>query len=179
MLLKLILLLILIKNQQLEPPEKAVNINLDTSKINNNININNIIKSDKEAPIGYIKIPKINLNNEIYNINSKHNNIEENVTILKSSKSIKTKDSLIILAAHSGSGKIAYFNNLNKLNINDTIELKYYDENYIFTVTNIYEQDKVGYIKISKKDESQLILTTCSTTTNNKQLIIESTLKES
>lgn len=176
MLIKLILLLILIKNQKLEP---LVNTNLDTVKTNNNININNIIKLNKEVPIGYIKIPKINLNNEIYNVNSKHNNIEENVTILKSSKSIKSKDSLIILAAHSGEGKIAYFNNLNKLSINDTIELKYYDGNYIFIVTNVYEQDKVGYIKISKKNKSQLILTTCSTTTNNKQLIIESTLKES
>ena len=179
MLLKLILFLILIKNQQLEPLKKNLNANIEAVKINDNINISNIIQLTKESSIGYIKITKINLSNEIYSINSNHNNIEENVTILKSSKNIRSKDSLIILAAHSGEGKIAYFNNLNKLNINDTIELKYYDENYIFEITNIHEQDKVGYIKISKKDESQLILTTCSTTTNNKQLIIESILKES
>lgn len=133
----------------------------------------------EEQPIGSIIIPNINLHNKLYNITNKHNNIEENVTILKSTNNPSNKESLIILAAHSGQGKIAYFNDLNKLKLNDEIILHYYNKKYIFTVSNILEQDKNGYIDIQKQDISQLILTTCSTKNKNKQLIIESTLKES
>ncbi len=43
-----------------------------------------------EKPIGKLIINNININNPIYNINSKHNNIEENVTILKSSKDLSS-----------------------------------------------------------------------------------------
>ena len=53
-----------------------------------------------------------------------------------------------------------------------------YKKEYIFIITNIFEQDKNGYINIVKNNKSQLILTTCSTINKNKQLIIESTKKE-
>ncbi len=162
--------------------------NMTTQKISTSVKIqeNNTtelsINKDEieiENVIGSIIIPSINLNNNLYDITSKYNNIEENVTILKSSNDISKKESLIILAAHSGQGKIAYFNNLNKLKLNDTIILEYYNQKYIFQVSNISEQEKIGYINIQKKNISQLILTTCSTTNKNKQLIIECTIKES
>ena len=63
-----------------------------------------------------------------------------------------------MLAAHSGEGRIAYFNKLIELSEGDEIEFKYYDETYIYVVDNIYEQEKNGYIKFSKRNESQLII---------------------
>lgn len=135
-------------------------------------------KKQYESPIGYIKIESINLFNKLYNPNSKLNNIEENITILKASQDIESTNSLIVLAAHSGEGKIAYFNNLDQLTINEEITLNYYNHNYTYIITNIFEEEKKGYIKIAKTNESQLILTTCSTSNKNKQLIIESKLKE-
>ncbi len=158
------------------------NNNYKNNTLNKNKNIienQNIIgkkqvkNNTQENIIGNIIIPSINLKNNLYNISSKENNIEKNVTILKGSKDPNNKNSLIIIAAHSGEGKIAYFNNLNNLKINDDIILNYYNKKYTFKVLSIFEQNKIGYINIQKKEISQLILTTCSLKNKNKQLIIE------
>lgn len=130
-----------------------------------------------DEPIGYLTIPIINVNNKLYEVTSKHNNIEENVTILKKSMNLNDNNSLLILAAHSGTGKIAYFNNLNKLKIKDEINITYYNNNFIFEISTIEEQPKNGYININQDNRSTLILTTCSPTNKERQLIIESKLK--
>ena len=49
---------------------------------------------------------------------------------------------------------------------------KYKGKEYPYIVTNIFEQEKKGYINLDIKDESQLFLTTCSKAPH-KQLIIE------
>lgn len=132
------------------------------------ININKDEQTpQKEQPIGKVQIPKINLNKSLYKIDSKLNNVEENVTILESNL-----PSIIVLAAHSGTGRNAFFKDLNKLNINDTINLTYTNNHYTYKVINIFEQDKSGYITINEKEYDQLFLTTCSYN-KNKQLIIE------
>lgn len=185
MIIKLLIILLII-NFKITYKEKV--IKEENIKITNitNKEINQVITNkDKESitkiekNIGFLKIDKINLSNKIYDINSKHNNIEENVTILKTSENLKDKNSLVVLAAHSGEGRIAYFNKLIELSEGDEIEFKYYDETYIYVVDNIYEQEKNGYIKFSKRNESQLILTTCSTQNNKMQLIVEAKIKES
>ena len=133
-----------------------------------NININKDEQvSQKEQPIGKVQIPKINLNKNLYKIGSKLNNVEENVTILESDL-----PSIIVLAAHSGTGENDFFKDLNKLNINDTINLTYTNNNYTYKVINIFEQEKSGYITINEKEYDRLFLTTCSYN-KNKQLIIE------
>lgn len=155
------------------------------SIINNNIinkethEVKSITEPNIEIPIGYISIPEINLKKELYNTNSINNNIEKSVTILKDSLNLNDKNSIFILAAHSGNGEIAYFNNLDKLKINDEVEINYLNNKYIFQVNKIFEQQKQGYIKIQKREFSQLILTTCSKKNKNKQLIIECKIKES
>ena len=122
-------------------------------------------------PIGKLEIPKINLTKYLYDQNSSLNNIEENVTILKETIS-KNENGLMILAAHSGDSDKAFFNDLDKLTIGDHINLKYKGKEYPYIVTNIFEQEKKGYINIDIKDESQLFLTTCSKAPH-KQLIKE------
>ena len=134
---------------------------INENKVKNSINV----KKNHEI-IGILKIDKINLNNNIYTITSTHNNIEENVTILND------QEELIVLAAHSGPGKIAYFNDLDKLEINDTINLKYKKENLIYKVIKIEEQIKDGTIEINKTNTKRLILTTCSKKDKNMQLVI-------
>ena len=79
----------------------------------------------------------------------------------------------MLLAAHSGTGEIAYFNELDKLNIEDEIILIINKTKYIYKVNNIWEEKKNGYININKSNNKKLILTTCSPTNNNYQLIIE------
>ena len=115
----------------------------------------------------------------LYNINDTRNNIEENVTILKESVMPDKDNSIIFLAAHSGTGRIAYFERLNELKLNDIIKLKLKNKTYYYKIIEIFEKDKDGFIDISKTKENQLVLTTCSPSKKNKQLIINSTEKSS
>lgn len=142
------------------------------------INNQNIYKQNNEEIIGNLIIDKINLDMPLYNIESKNNNIEENITILKESILPPKEKSIIFLAAHSGTSKISYFDNLDKLEINDTILLTINNTENVYQIKNIYKQKKNGYIHINKENKDQLILTTCDPNNNEYQLIINSTKKE-
>lgn len=133
----------------------------------------------KEKPIGILKIDKIHLNEEIYPINSYSNTIQLHVTILKESIAPTEENSIFFLAAHSGTGKIAFFEELDELEVKDEITLIYKDYPYHYLVTEIYEEPKNGYIHVSKAEKKQLVLTTCHPTNKNTQLIINSIEKES
>lgn len=123
---------------------------------------------------GTIIINKINLNEELFPINSSENTIERHVSILKESTS-----SLMIIAAHSGIGPIAYFQELDKLELNDEIILIINNKKRIYIVKDIWEEKKNGYININKEKTNQLILTTCSPHKDNYQLVINCIEKES
>ncbi len=138
------------------------------------INKKVLINSYKEKPIGNLVINKINLNQDIYSKYSKLNTVEENIELLKESN-----EHLIIIAGHSGSGRIAYFNRLNELNKDDEVILMLNKNKSTYIVTNSYEQIKDGYINISKEEQDQLILTTCSPNHNGYQLIVNCIKKES
>ena len=155
LLLFIIILLILFTESLIKIDNKIVSIDKRLT-----------INTYKEKPIGNLTINKINLSQDIYSINSKENTIEKNIELLRES------EDLIIIAAHSGSGKIAYFNNLNKLDINDEIVLKLNKNTYTYKVKDYWEQKKNGYINISKEEQDQLILTTCSPNHNDYQLIV-------
>lgn len=148
------------------------------SKTPSVINQQNATKEEvQENKIGSLKIEKLNLYEPLYEKDSIHNNVEENITILNNSIMPDKEDSIIFLAAHSGIGKIAYFKNLNKLEIGDTIQLDYNNTSYIYEVTNIWKESKDGYIHVSKNKVKQLILTTCSPTEDDKQLVVNCNLK--
>ena len=150
--------------------------NIKISTDNKSI-ITRIIPRQREKPIGKLIINKLNINNNIYNMNSKLNNVDKNITILKGSIEPTYNNSIMFIAAHSGNDDISYFKNLDKLIINDNITLIYKDKKYNYIINKIWEEDKNGYINVNKENSKQLILTTCSPNHNNKQLIINSTLK--
>ncbi len=125
-----------------------------------------------EQPIGSITIPKINLNKNLYTPTSQLNNIEQNVTILPESGDPALKNTTLFIAAHSGTGPLAYFNNLDKLTINDKIIISYNANNYTYIIKSIWEIPKTGSISVPKQDKNQLVLTTCSPTKSNYQLIV-------
>ena len=158
------------------------NQNKNTTKINTSLvtkigrNIQNI--KYKEDKIGELYIKNINLRENLYKENSYLNNVDRNITILKGSTSPEITNSMIIIAAHSGTGRLAYFQNLNKLNINDKISLTYNNKEYNYTIKDIWNEKKTGTIKIPKENTNQLVLTTCSPNKKNYQLIINCTLKE-
>ena len=131
-----------------------------------------LIKTNDDS-IGKLIINKICLKQKLYPINNSKNNIEEHVTILEEI------DNTIVIAAHSGTGPIAYFERLDELNIDDEIILYYKNKKYIYVVTEIWEEKKNGYIHINKENKRQLVLTTCSPKKTNYQLIVNCIEKES
>ena len=142
----------------------------------NTIPINYPIKVSKtvqiEKPIGKIEIQKINLEKPLYSINSSHNNIEENVTILKESILPNKENSILFIAAHSGNSNISFFKDLDKIDVGDEVVINYQDNQYTYVVTDIYEQEKNGYISGIRNQKKQLILTTCCPNKEKCQLII-------
>lgn len=136
-------------------------------QISNEIDVKN---NNNDNILATLTIDKINLHENIYDINDKRNNVEEHVTILNNSE--LNNESLIILAAHSGNGKLAYFNRLNELKENDKVRLSINNKELVYKVKKIEEQDKTGKIEIIKSSEEQLILTTCSKNDSSKQLVI-------
>ena len=125
-----------------------------------------------EKPLGTLIIKKLDLKENLYNIDSPKNNVEEHVTILKESTLPDKDNSILFLAAHSGTGKIAYFEELDKLKVNDKIKIIYKNKEYQYLVKSIWEEKKDGYININREDHKQLILTTCSPNKKGYQLII-------
>ena len=142
-----------------------------TIKISKEPIITNTLFVQKEE-IGKLIIDKIHLQRNLYKIDSPQNDIEKNVTILKESTPPTEEGSIMILAAHSGTGDIAYFNSLNQLELNDSIILIYKDKKYTYIVKDIWEESKTGYINFNKEKDKQLILTTCSPTSDKRQLVI-------
>lgn len=177
-LLTIIILLSIITTYKISVMEK-ITMNKNNSLINqiklNTFNAN--YKENKNNKIGQLKINTLNLSEPLFKIHSQENNIEKHVTILKESVFPPNKNSIIFLAAHSGIGKIAYFNKLDKLKENDIIELELNTSSYLYYVKDIWEEKKTGHINVSKETKDQLILTTCSPTKKDYQLIVNCVLK--
>lgn len=112
---------------------------------------------------GYIQIPKIGLNQKFI----EKGNIDKNVVVISPSVYPNKESSLLILAAHSGTGRYAYFNYLYKLKYQDKIYITYMNKQYIYSIIDIYYQKKDGKLDIYKlKNNKTLVLITC---TNGKK----------
>lgn len=137
----------------------------------------NIIKEETNTYFAILQIPKINLKQKLVEPNSNENNVNQNIMILKESSMPDIDNSILFLAAHSGTGEHTYFNQLGELSYQDIIIIYYQNEKYIYQVDQIYEEAKNGYIHVSKKkDIKQIILTTCHPNKKNKQLIVSGIL---
>ena len=146
--------------------------------LNNKVPTINISNNKEMNNNNYLIIEKINLKQEFYEINNKNNTIDKNIEILKESIMPDKNNSIVFIAAHSGDGKIAYFNDLIDLSINDELILYYKNKYYKYNIIEIYEETKYGYIDVDKNIKDQLILTTCHPYKKNKQLIINAIKKE-
>ena len=133
--------------------------------------IKNEVSNNNEKYYGYLIVPSINMTYGFYDIDNDLNNVDKNVTLLNSN--IKNT---YILAAHSGSGNLAYFNDLKYLRKKDKIYLKFENKTLEYEVVNIRSNIKNGKIRIKNK-ENQLILTTCDQIKKGNHLIIEGNLQ--
>ena len=139
----------------------------DASEDKGNVVVNN------EQPIMILSIPKINVINKIYSKNSIENDIDKNVQLMEESDFPDYMNGNVILGGHSGTGRLAYFKDLNQLVIGDLITLNYNDVDYLYKVVNYYSDDKDGSIVISRdSNKSSLTLFTCMPNDKNNYLVI-------
>lgn len=116
---------------------------------------------------GYLSVPSINMYLGFYDFVNPLNNVDKNIEYINTGL-----DNVYLLAGHSGIGKNAYFNDLRYLKIDDDIYLEFENNTLHFKINNIYREIKNGQISI-RKDENQVILTTCDQIYKGYQLIIE------
>lgn len=125
--------------------------------------------------IAVLEIPQINLKRGLSQ-DKYYNNVNRNVEILKGSTMPNVSKGNFILAGHSGSGRVAYFRNLNKLTIGDISYIYYGGVKYTYKVNNIYDIEKTGTATITRDlNKTTLTMITCRHNTN-KQIVIISEL---
>ena len=140
--------------------------------------VKEVKKQNKINYIAILKIPKIDLERGLVDPKSYLNNVKYNLEIVEGSSMPDIKNSNLIIASHSGTARISYFRNLNKLSINDEILLIYKNKTYKYKVSNKYEIEKTGTAKIIRNNNKTTItLITCKYKTN-KQIVVIADLQE-
>ena len=120
-----------------------------------------------------IEIPAINLKKEFYPNDKIKNNVDKGIEVIEGSSMPNVKNGNLILASHSGNSVIAYFKNLDKLKINDSIYVYYQDRKYKYVIADTYDIEKTGYAKIKRdKNKTSITLVTCKKHTSQQTLYI-------
>ena len=113
--------------------------------------------------IAYLEIDKIGLRQGLMPKESRYNNVNYHVEILSISDYPDKINGNFILAGHSGTGGVAYFRNLYKLNIGDMAKVYYQGNRYKYKIVNIYKEDKDGSINVIRDlTKTTLTLITCT-----------------
>ena len=121
---------------------------------------------------GILEIPKINLKNGFYDLNSIYNNVDSNVTVINGSTYPGDENNNLILAAHSGNCSYCYFDKLYKLQLGDQAYLQYENKRYAYKIVDIYEVEKDGTVAIYRDyNKNCLTLITCTRNSNTKQTV--------
>ena len=148
-----------------EPEEKDV---LQTETVDEkveNTNINDYIL--------VLDIPNLNLMRGVYDKDSKENDVNKNVKILKESDLPDKINGNVILVAHSGTSNISYFKNLHKLVTNDIAYIHYAGKVYTYKLVNTYDIEKTGEAPIIRNSsKNTLTLITCRRNTNLQTVFI-------
>lgn len=121
-----------------------------------------LIALKNNSYVANLNIPKIDLAENLYAINSPYNNIAYNIAYHEES----TINNTIILG-HSGTSHISFFENLRYLNIGDVI----YYNNDEYIIDNTYRVLKTGLLDIIY-DENRITLTLITCLDNDYQLVI-------
>ena len=154
-------------NNDIEPVYEGVEELSDTSSKQYNIDY-----------VAVLKIPKINIEKGLCYKGAYCNNVSRNIEILDSSDYPDVSNGNFILVGHSGSGRLAYFNNLHKLEGGDKIIIFFNGHEYSYEVSNKYEIEKNGHAEIRKNENNTTItLITCKVH-DNKQIVIIADLKQ-
>ncbi len=151
---------------------------IDDVPIANNLPVDSGNETKQQQTINYdkylgvLEIPRIGLKRGFYNTDSKYNNIQYNVTMVKGSTLPDVVNGNLILMAHSGDAYISYFAYLYRLQIGDFAYVTYSGNKYKYQIVNIYEVPKNGVVRIIRNyDHTSLTLITCTKNNDTTQTI--------
>lgn len=161
--------------------EDVPNVDILPSDNNNNNNV-----SPPEPPdepyvppvidyskyLGVLEIPRISLKRGFYDVDSKYNDIQYNVSVVRGSTMPDVEKGNLILMAHSGDAYISFFAYLYKLKLGNDIYVTYNDQKYHYKLVNIYDVPKNGSVSIVRNyDATTLTLITCTKDNSTSQTV--------
>ena len=117
-----------------------------------------------------IIIDKININHK-YEILSKNDSIK-GIAMFEECGRPDIDKTNVVIGAHSGTGKYALFNDINKLIKEDEIIIYYNNKKYIYAVNEIKEIKDTEVSILENKDKSVLTLLTCKINDNSKRIVV-------
>ena len=127
---------------------------------------------DYSKYLGVLEIPKIGLKRGFYNLDSKYNNIQYNVTMVAGSTLPDVSGGNLILMAHSGDAYISYFAFLYRLEVGDSAFVTYNGIKYEYRIVDIYEVLKNGIVSIRRnRDATSLTMITCTKGSDTLQTV--------
>lgn len=130
-------------------------------------------RKKEEDILFVVHIPRIDLEKNVYTIDSSKNDVDYNVQILEGSD---VDNNFLFLAAHSGSGLASYFNRLVELEVGDIVWIDKGDKREYFVVETLFYIPKDGYLEYSPNENyGVLYLITCSLEYIDMQLVIKAT----
>ena len=154
------------KNENVETLEK---INNESNKENNNIK--------KINYTAILEIPSIKLKEGLVDSTKNFNSINYAVSVDKNSN-YPNEMGNFILYAHSGNSSVAFFKNINKVKLNDTIYVYFNGVKYKYVVSNIYDIKKTGKAEVIKTNNSRVVtLITCNQHKEGYQTIVIGKMK--
>ncbi len=158
-------------NSQISDDEQIVDISTTNEVAINSDSTDNNTSSIKnyenyEHYIGYLTISKIGFRRGFYSVDSVLNTVASNIEVIEGSTMPDVTNGNLIIAGHSGTGWNAFFNELYRLNIDDTVEVTYNGKIYTYQIKNIYKELKTGTVSI-KRDITKTALTLITCTNND------------
>lgn len=158
-------------NSQISDDEQIVDISTTNEVAINSDSTDNNTSSIKnyenyEHYIGYLTISKIGFRRGFYSVDSALNTVASNIEVIEGSTMPDVTNGNLIIAGHSGTGWNAFFNELYRLNIDDTVEVTYNGKIYTYQIKKIYKELKTGTVSI-KRDITKTTLTLITCTNND------------
>ena len=140
--------------------------------IKENKDNNQTKKSNKEPYLMVLEIPNVKIRKGIYNKDSSLNTLSKNIEILTESAYPDEDKGNVVLQAHNGRSKVAFFNDLYMLHIGDKAYIYYKGYKYTYSLNKTYDILKDGTVEIERdKDKNTLTLITCLKGTNDRQSV--------
>ena len=130
-------------------------------------------KGTQEKYIGAIEIPKLKIRKGLVSPYSKANDVRFNVQFIKPYHFPNEDNKVVILASHSGTSKVSYFDKLRYINLKDSVYIYYKNKKYNYRVIDKYKIRKTGSFIMNNSDKKTLlVLITCDPSNKKKQIVV-------